>query len=68
MTSGVADINLSDHQLVYVQRKKIKMPTKKLVLQVDRIDIMMSMLLRLILLSSPGNSSMQVMILKFYGI
>ena len=26
---GVADINLSDHQLVYVQRKKSKMPIKK---------------------------------------
>ena len=25
----MANINLSDHQLVYVQRKKCKMPTKK---------------------------------------
>ena len=29
MAQGVADINLSDHQLIYVQRKKRKMPTKK---------------------------------------
>ena len=29
LSKGVADVNLSDHQLVYVQRKKGKMPTKK---------------------------------------
>ena len=29
LSSGVADTNLSDHQLIFVQRKKCKMPTKK---------------------------------------
>ena len=30
LATGVADINLSDHQLVFVQRKISKMPTKKI--------------------------------------
>ena len=33
MECGVADINLSDHQLVYIQRKKQKMPTKRITFQ-----------------------------------
>ena len=33
LAHGVADINLSDHQLVYVQRKKCKKPTKKAAFQ-----------------------------------